>query len=184
MDWNETTEAEMMRRASSGDQEACERLYHRHSSSVRSWCWRITRNVADAEDLTQEVFMRLFVKLPTFRHESTLRTWLYRVAVNCALMHLRQRKRAAISLPGIFELETAMSVGKLKLQNSTPTSASERLMISQAVDTLPFGKRSVFIMHDISGFSHKEIAECLSLSIENSKCRLRRARLELRSALS
>jgi RNA polymerase sigma factor (sigma-70 family) len=179
MHWDETIETEMVHRACSGDQNADERLYRRHLPSVRAWCLQITRNVADADDLTQEVFMRLFLKLPAFRRESSLRSWLYRVAVNCALMHLRKRGARATSIDAILEVEASVLAAKLNRKNTTAASAREHLIIDQAVGTLTIGKRSVFILHDVSGFRHKEIAERLGLSIESSKSRLRRARKEL-----
>jgi RNA polymerase sigma factor (sigma-70 family) len=184
MHWDETIETEMMHRACNGDQDAYERLYHRHLPSVRAWCLRITRNFADAEDISQEVFMRLFLKLPAFRRESSLRSWLYRVAVNCALMHLRKRGQPSPSLEAVLEVETSLLAVKLDRRNTSTASASQGLIIDEAVGALPLKKRSVFILHDVSGFRHKEIAERLSLSIESSKSRLRRARRELRLLLT
>ena len=137
----ETDEDAMIQQARDGDMEACKCLYERHLPSVRSWCWQITRNFADVEDLTQEVFMRLFAKLPTFRQESTLRSWLYRVAVNCALMHLRQRKRDVASLDAILEIEASVLAVKVSLQSSTAASAAERAIINQALAMLPASKR-------------------------------------------
>jgi RNA polymerase sigma-70 factor, ECF subfamily len=183
MEWNHTIETEMLRRASGGDQEAYEHLYHKHLPSVRSWCWQITKSFADVEDLTQEVFMRFYLKLPTFRHESSLRTWLYRVAVNCSLMHLRQRKRATVSLDTI-EIHAPRLAARIAAQSATRTTgAGERLIIEQAIRALPLGNQSVLIMHDISGLRHNEIAHRLGLSMEGSKCRLRRARRDLRLLL-
>lgn len=180
----ETDEDATIQQARNGDMEACKSLYERHLPSVRSWCWQITRNFADAEDLTQEVFMRLFTKLPTFHQQSTLRTWLYRVAVNCALMHRRQRKRDAASLDAILEIEASVLAAKVRLHSSTAASAAERVIIDQALAMLPAGKRSVFIMYEVSGLKHNEIAQRLGLSVEGSKCRLRRARQELRLMLA
>jgi RNA polymerase sigma-70 factor (ECF subfamily) len=177
-------ETEMIGRARSGDHGAYEYLYRHHAATVRSWCWHITRNCADADDLAQEVFMRLFLNLPSFRCESKLRTWLYRVVVNCALMQLRRQKRTIPSLNSIVSRDAPLLNDESTLENTIPPSARERVIIMQALDALPPAKRSVFIMHDVSGFTHREIARHLSLSIESSKCRLRRARMELRSVLS
>jgi RNA polymerase sigma-70 factor (ECF subfamily) len=134
-------------------------------------------------DIGQEVFMRLFLKLPAFRRESSLRSWLYRVAVNCALMHLR-KKPAAMSLNAILEMEPSLLTSRLYMLTTTAALAGDRLIMNQAVGTLPPGKRSVFILHDVSGFRHKEIAEHLRMSIDSSKSRLRRARMELRLLLT
>ena len=177
-------ETEMISRARSGDQAAYEHLYRQYATTVRSWCWHMTRNYADADDLAQEVFMRLFVKLPTFRCESTLRTWLYRVVVNCALMQFRKQKRTSRSLHSILPRETSLRSPELPLEIAIPASAGARVIIKQALQGLPPAKRSVFLMHDVSGFTHQEIAQRLCVSIESSKCRLRRARMQLRSALS
>jgi RNA polymerase sigma-70 factor (ECF subfamily) len=179
-----TDETDLISRAREGDAGAYEHLYRQYVATVRSWCWHITRNGADADDLAQEVFLRLFLNLPTFRCKSKLRTWLYRVAVNCALMQLRQRRRTIPSLNAILPRESGLEDSDPRLDQMVPPSARERVIIMQAVNALPAAKRSVFMMHDMSGFTHKEIAQHLSLSMEGSKCRLRRARMELRSVLA
>jgi len=179
-----TEEMYMICRAREGDAGAYEHLYREYAATVRSWCWHMTRNTADADDLAQEVFMRLFLSLPTFKCKSKLRTWLYRVAVNCALMQLRQRKRRIPSLSAILPREADRDNAEPRLDPIVPPSARERVIMMQAVNALTPAKRSVFIMHDMSGFTHKEIAQHLRLSLEGSKCRLRRARIELRSVLA
>lgn len=177
-------ERDMICRARGGDSAAYEHLYRQYSATVRTWCWHITHDCADAEDLSQEVFLRLFLSLPKFRCESTLRTWLYRVAVNCALMQLRKRKRTIPSLNAVLPTEPSSIGTDLTLEQAVPPRARELVTIMQAVETLPPAKRSVFILHDISGFTHREIAQQLRLSVEGSKCRLRRARMELRGVLA
>ena len=177
-------ELEMICRARGGDSAAYEHLYRHYSATVHSWCLQITCNCADAEDLAQEVFLRLFLKLPTFRGDSKLSTWLYRVVVNCALMQFRKHKRTVPSVSAVLPKQPSSFDGDITLEQTVPASAREVVMIMQAVATLAPGKRSVFIMHDVSGFTHREIAQRLHLSIEGSKCRLRRARMELRSVLA
>jgi RNA polymerase sigma-70 factor (ECF subfamily) len=175
-------ETETIQRASTGDSAAWEQLYYQHRPSVRSWCWQMTHNSADADDLTQEVFLRFFLGLATFRHEAKLRTWLYRVTVNCVLMYRRKSQAREVACGSLMNDDGSFH-NKPEFLTRISTPNIDSLVLRQAIDTLPIERRSVLVLHDISGMSHGDIAERLCLSVENSKRRLRRARLQLRGVL-
>ena len=163
-----------------GDPACFESLYHLHKRHVYTLCLRITRNTSDAEDLTQEVFLQLFRKVGTFRGDSAFSTWLHRVAMNVVLMHLRKR-----TLPLAPEPLDAQLDGTAKKEIGTTDQrlsvAVDRIVIERSVGRLPAGYRAVFLLHDVQGYEHKEIAQLMRCSVGNSKSQLHKARLKLRS---
>ena len=179
------TEAEAIRLAQDGDAVGFERLYQLHSGRVYCLCLRMAKNRTEAEDLTQEAFLQLFRKIYTFRGQSSLHTWLHRLTVNIALMKFRQRKHLEISLdgpaePGTEESKPPMEAGGPDLQLS---GLLDRVNLKKAVDQLPNGYREVFVLHDVEGYDHSEIAKLLGFSIGNSKSQLFKARVRLRGLL-
>jgi RNA polymerase sigma-70 factor, ECF subfamily len=183
-DTGELAEADAIRLAQRGDGAAFERLYHLHSRRVYSLCLRMVGNPAAAEDLAQEAFLQLFRKIQTFRGESAFSTWLHRLTVNVVLMRLRRRNVMEISLNEISEQDEESSpprevgAADLKLSGSV-----DRVNLQRAVDQLPPGYRAVFVLHDVEGYEHNEIADMLSCSIGNSKSQLHKARSRLRELL-
>jgi len=173
-------EHEAISGARMGDPACFESLYHLHKRHVYTLCLRITRNTSDAEDLTQEVFLQLFRKVATFRGDSAFSTWLHRVAMNVVLMHLRKR-----TLPLAPEPLDAQLDGTAKKEIATTDQrlsvAVDRIVIERSVGRLPTGYRTVFLLHDVQGYEHKEIARMMRCSIGNSKSQLHKARLKLRS---
>ncbi len=141
-------------------------------------------NIAEAEDLTQEAFLQLHRKIATFRGDSAFSTWLHRLAINVVLMHLRKKGLSLTSLDEAMEPTAedrpGRSFGARDLQLS---GAIDRMTLSRAIDDLPAGYRLVFVLHDIEGYEHNEIAQMLDCSIGNSKSQLHKARLKLRDAL-
>src|ERR1700752_4596621 len=179
------TEAEAIPLAQQGDASAFERIYRLHSRRVYALCLRMVGNPAQAEDLTQEAFLQLFRKIGTFRGESAFSTWLHRLAVNVVLMRLRKKTLAATSLEEVTEPDE--DVGGPRKDIGGPdlrlSGSVDRVNLERAVEQLPPGYRSVFVLHDVQGYEHNEIAEIMGCSIGNSKSQLHKARMRLRELL-
>jgi len=181
----ELSEAEAIQRAQQGDAEAFERIYRLHNRRVYALCLRMVGNTAEAEDLTQEAFLQLFRKIGTFRGESAFSTWLHRLAVNVVLMRLRKKTLAATSLDEATEPDEdaggpRKDIGGPDLRLS---GSVDRVNLERAVEQLPPGYRSIFVLHDVQGYEHNEIAEMMGCSIGNSKSQLHKARMKLRDLL-
>ncbi len=181
----ELGEAEAIRRAQQGDAEAFERIYRLHNRRVYALCLRMVGNTAEAEDLTQEAFLQLFRKIGTFRGESAFSTWLHRLAVNVVLMRLRKKTLAQTSLEEVTEPDE--DVGGPRKDIGGPdlrlSGSVDRVNLERAVEQLPPGYRSVFVLHDVQGYEHNEIATIMNCSIGNSKSQLHKARMRLRELL-
>jgi len=174
-----------IRLAQQGDAAAFERLYRLHSRRVYSLCLRMVGNTAEAEDLTQEAFLQLFRKIATFRGESAFSTWLHRLAVNVVLMRLRKKSGKETSLEQVTEPDEESGTprrdfGAIDLRLS---GSLDRVNLQRAVDQLPPGYKAAFILHDVQGYEHNEIAQMLGCSIGNSKSQLHKARMRLRDLL-
>jgi RNA polymerase sigma-70 factor (ECF subfamily) len=171
---------ELARLAAEGDEAAFEELYRLHHRRVYSLCLRMTQNPVEAEDLTQEVFVLLFRKISSFRGESAFTTWLHRMTVNQVLMHFRKKK----SRP-----EQATEEGDAPVQiergteNPNAMPVVDRIALERAVEKLPPGYRAVFVLHDVEGYDHAEIARTLGCSVGTSKSQLHKARMKLRSLI-
>ncbi|HEY1272627.1 MAG TPA: sigma-70 family RNA polymerase sigma factor [Terriglobales bacterium] len=177
------SEAEAIERAKAGDAVAFEVLYGLHKRRVYSLCLRMTTNTAEAEDLTQEAFLQLFRKIGTFRGESAFSTWLHRMAVNVVLMHLRKKSLPVVPLEETIETEEETPRKEPGAPDPLLAGAVDRLRLQKAVDTLPPGYRTIFVLHDVEGYEHNEIAEMVGCSIGNSKSQLHKARMKLRELL-
>jgi len=174
----ETSDAEtdVIRRAQARDPRAFERLYRAHVPRVYAICLRMTANVTRAEELTQKTFLTVWEKLPLFRGESAFTSWLHRVAVNTVLADLRAEQRRTQRVfttenPGDFETP------------ATPPPAGTRLDLEQAIAGLPPQARLVFVLHDVEGWRHHEIAQQLGVATGTTKAQLHRARKLLQEAL-
>ena len=178
------TEAEAIERAKQGDGEAFQFLYNLHKRRVYSLCLRMTGNTASAEDLTQEAFLQLFRKIGTFRGESAFSTWLHRMSVNVVLMQLRKKSLPVVPIDETIEGEEE---GVTRKEPGAPdgrlAGAIDRLQLQRAVDELPPGYRTIFVLHDVEGYEHNEIAGLVGCSIGNSKSQLHKARIKLRELL-
>ena len=180
----EFNEAAAIERAKLGDAEAFQALYDRHKRRVYSLCLRMTANTAEAEDLTQEAFLQLYRKIATFRGESAFSTWLHRLSVNVVLMHLRKKALPVVSLeestqPG--EEDTPKK--DFGAEDVALAGSIDRLQLQRAVESLPPGYRMIFLLHDVQGYEHNEIATIVGCSIGNSKSQLHKARMKLRDLL-
>jgi RNA polymerase sigma-70 factor, ECF subfamily len=176
-------EAQAIERAKQGDAEAFQILYDLHKRRVYSLCLRMTSNTAQAEDLTQEAFLQLFRKIGTFRGESAFSTWLHRMAVNVVLMQLRKKQLPSVSLEETMEGEDETPRKELGAPDRKLAGSVDRLHLQRAMDELPPGYRKIFLLHDVEGYEHNEIAEMVNCSIGNSKSQLHKARLKLRDLL-
>ena len=177
------SEAEAIERAKQGDAEAFQLLYGLHKRRVYSLCLRMTANTAEAEDLTQEAFLQLFRKIATFRGESAFSTWLHRMAVNVVLMQLRKKSLPVVPLEETLENEEEAPKKELGAQDPVLSGSIDRLRLQNAVDALPPGYRRIFVLHDVEGYEHNEIAAMVGCSIGNSKSQLHKARMKLRESL-
>jgi len=170
----------LAQRAADGDMPAFEELYGRHHRRVYALCLRMTGNVAEAEDLAQEAFIQLYRKIGSFRGESAFTTWLHRLTVNQVLMHFRKK--------GV-RLEKTTDEGDLPVQivqgteNPSSMPVIDRIALERAIAKLPPGYRSVFVLHDVEGHEHEEIAKLLGCSVGTSKSQLHKARMKLRGLL-
>jgi RNA polymerase sigma-70 factor (ECF subfamily) len=182
---SELPEPEAIRLAQQGDAAAFERIYWLHSRRVYALCLRMVGNTTDAEDLTQEAFLQLFRKIQTFRGESAFSTWLHRLAVNVVLMRLRKKTLPETSLEETTEPDE--EGGGPRREVGGPdlllTGSIDRVNLDRAINQLPPGYKAVFVLHDIQGYEHNEIAEIMSCSIGNSKSQLHKARMRLRELL-
>ena len=179
------TEADAIRLAQQGNAMAFERVYRLHCRRVYCLCLRMVNNRTDAEDLTQEAFLQVLRKVQTFRAESRFSTWLHRLTVNVVLMRLRVRSLVDYSVEQMSE-QSEEKVGpprEFGVSDLTLTSVVDRLSLQRAVDQLAPGYKQVFILHDVKGYGHNEIAKLLGCSLGNSKSQLFKARMRLRELL-
>ena len=182
----ELSEAEAIRLAQQGDERGFERIYRLHSPRVYALCFRMTRgNAAEAEELTQESFLQLFRKIGTFRGESAFSTWLHRLAFNIVLMRLRKRNYQAVSLDEMLEPgeKTAGLQKHIAKRDLQLCGTVDRMDLERAIEQLPQGYKAVFILHDVQGYEHNEIAAMQGCSLGNSKSQLHKARARLRQLL-
>lgn len=167
----------LVEQAQAGDQSAFEALYRLHVGRVNALCRRMLGNPGWAEDVVQDAFVRAWLMLGGFRHESSFGSWLYRLTVNVALLELRTTKRRhsrVVTCENVTEFE------KNRESTATPESA---LDLEKAVASLPEQARIVFVLHEIEGYQHEEIAQMLGTAVGTSKAQLHRARQLLRERL-
>lgn len=179
-----TVEVDDVSAAAAGDRAAFERLYRLHAARVYSLCLRMTGNVTRAEELTQDVFVRVWEKLPLFRGESAFTTWMHSLAVNVVLSARKSEaldfgRRAGQGGDGDDETES----WDAQPGPDRVTFSGERIDLERAIARLPAGARRVFVLHDVEGYKHEELAGMLGITAGGSKAQLHRARLLLRKAL-
>ena len=169
-------EAELVRRARDRDQQAFAQLYRRHVGRVHALCRRMTADIPRAEELTQTVFVKVWEKLSLFRGESAFASWLHRLTVNTVLTEFRTTRRREARVFGTDDPTALETPG-------TPPARGLRLDLEAAIATLPPRARVVFVLHDVEGYTHEEIARLLELETGTSKAQLHRARQLLQEAL-
>ena len=181
---SQLNEQEAIGRAQRGDAVAFEYLYKSHSKHVYSVCLRMLKNSADAEDLTQQAFLQVFRKIGTFRGESEFSTWLHRITINAVLMHLRRKKPTEARTEDVDSaLANGEASGEIAADDVSLLGAIDRLNLRRALHKLPSGYRQFFLLHDVIGYKHAEIAGILRCSAGCSKSQLHRARKRLRDLL-
>lgn len=178
------TEAQVIHRARAGDMDCFEALYKQHNRRIFSLCLRMTGNYAEAEDFTQEAFLQLYRKIGTFRGESAFSTWLHRLSVNIVLMRWRKKGLNEVSLEETLEAKSEDGLNReIGERDQVLYGAIDRITLDHAIQALSPGYRITFVLHDIEGYEHNEIAEMLGCSIGNSKSQLHKARMKLRTLL-
>ena len=175
-----TNDFGLAQNAAKGDMAAFEELYQRHHRRVYSICLRMLQNASEAEDLTQDVFIQLYRKVGSFRGDSAFTTWLHRMTVNQVLMHFRKRTVK-------FEKTTEEGETPVQIVSGTENPYRmpivDKIAIEHAIEQLPNGYKNVFVLHDVEGFEHEEVARILGCSVGTSKSQLHKARLKLRKLL-
>lgn len=176
---------EAIRLAQEGNEAAFETIYQMHSRRVYALCLRMVGDPVEAEDLTQEAFLQLFRKIHTFRGESAFSSWLHRLTANIVLMRFRKKRLMAVSLDELTrgDEDRERPVVEFGAPDLRLTGVFDRVNLQTAVEQLPDGYKSMFLLHDVHGFEHNEIATMLGCSVGNSKSQLHKARKRLRELL-
>jgi len=167
---------QLAQRIAGGDMQAFEEFYRRYHRVVYNLCLRMTFNVAEAEDLTQEIFIHVYHRIGGFRGESTMRTWLHRVTINNVLMHFRKN---SVRRERTTEDGTSPEPTQHYTTSPSQTPSLDRIALERAIAQLAPGYRAVFILHDIEGYEHSEVAKICGNSIGTSKSQLHKARKKL-----
>ncbi len=175
------TDLDLARASAAGDASAFERLYQQHNRRVYSICLRMLGNPTEAEDLTQDVFVQLFRKIGSFRGDSAFTTWLHRMTVNQVLMHFRKRGVRMESTTDDGELPILIAVGT---DRPSHMPIIDNIALERAISELPPGYRTVFVLHDVEGWEHEEIARRLGCTVGTSKSQLHKARMRIRALLN
>jgi RNA polymerase sigma-70 factor (ECF subfamily) len=170
-------ETQLIARVRAGDSAAERALYDAHVDRVYRLAFRLAGDDELARDFTQETFIRAFDKLEGFRGEAAFSTWLHRIATTVALNGLRKVKRFR---QREAELDEAVQVAG----HNRAAEPDLKVRLRRAIDGLPVGYRTVFVMHDVEGYTHEEIAGALGVETGTSKAQLSRARAKLREALA
>ncbi len=177
------SERSVVRRAQRGDEHAFATLFQLHNKRVYSVCLLMTKDLVEAEDLTQEAFLQVFRSIGSFRGDAAFSTWLYRVAVNIVLMKLRRKSPPTFSLDEPVSPESPSLRRDFGKNDQALTGAIDRIALRGAIQQLPEGCRTIFALHEVEGYRHHEIAQLLGCSIGNSKSQLHKAKLKMRDLL-
>jgi RNA polymerase sigma-70 factor, ECF subfamily len=182
---DEMSESDAIRLAQSGDPAGFEHLYRLHRRRVFSLCLRMVNNQTEAEDLTQDAFLQSFRKIQTFRRESEFSTWLHRLTVNVVLMRFRKKTLVQRSIDEMTEHDEQSDRPRREFghHDLRLSGLVDRIGLQRALDQLPQGYKAMFILHDVEGYEHTEIAELMGCSVGNSKSQLHKARLRMRKLL-
>ena len=177
------SEGTIVQRAQRGDEQALAALYQLHNKLVYSVCLRMTKDVAAAEDMTQEAFIQVFRNLNSFRGGSAFSTWVYRVAVNTVLMKSRRKTPPVLSLDEPLSRNSPSLKREVEREDLNLRGTIDRIVLRHAIEELPRGCRQIYELHEVEGYAHHEIAEQLQCSIGNSKSQLHKAKKTMRKLL-
>jgi len=182
---NDSSLDHVIRLAQRRDSRAFEHIYRLHCRPVYSLCLRLVRDPVEAEDLAQEVFMQLFRKIHTFRGESAFSSWLYRLTANLVFMSFRKKKLLTNSLESSTETDNERtSAGhEIAVTDLWLSGLFDRMNLDAAIKELPKGYKAIFVLHEVQGYEHNEIAKILGCSVGNCKSQLHKARKRLRRVL-
>ncbi len=180
LDVKNAKDFELTKASGKGNMAAFEEIYNRHHRRVYSICLRMLKNTTEAEDLTQDVFIQLHRKIGSFRGDSAFTTWLHRLTVNQVLMHFRKRNVKYEKTTEEGETPVQVVEGTL---NPRKMPVVDKIALEYAIEQLPTGYKNVFVLHDIEGYEHEEVARILGCSVGTSKSQLHKARLKLRKLL-
>jgi RNA polymerase sigma-70 factor, ECF subfamily len=168
---------DLVARCRAGEVEAFETLYREHASRLYTLACRMAGSREDGEDLLQEIFLQAYRKLGSFKGDSSIGTWLYRLALNHCLDYVRSRRAKMNKLTETLDAETSFEP---TARRDTPIA---RMDLERAVERLPEGCREAFVLHDVEGFDHKEVADLLGIAEGTSKSQVFKARMKLRGFL-
>jgi len=177
------SELDRVRQAQRGDEAAFEALFETYKRRVFSLCYRLTGSAADAEDLTQEAFLKVFRNLSSFRGDSSFYTWLHRLVINEALMHIRKKHVPQVPLEEIKPERDEPVMRDPGRHDHRVTGCVDRVALTRAIAQLPPGYRAAFLLYDVQGYKHGEIARLMNWSLGNSKSQVFKARRKMRSLL-
>lgn len=170
------SDEQLIQRCLNGDISAFRELYDQHNEGIFNIAMRMHHNIQDAEDALQETFVRIFKALPGFKGECKLSTWIYKILLNTCFSSLKQKKSTAERVLNLSKDELPDSTG----QHENPLN---NMILEQEIASLPVGYRSAFVLHEVEGFSHEEIAEMLEITVGTSKSQLFKAKKMLRKRL-
>ncbi len=176
----------IVRRACAGDVEAFGVLYRKYRNRIHALCLRMVKDPFIAEDVLQESFLCAFRRINTFRGDSLFSTWLHRIAVNAVLMYFRRCKTTPtenVDAELAYDEGEPLEGERFHAEDRRLTHAVERIELEHAINSLPPGYRIMFVLHDIEGFEHSEIAAILGCTPGNTKSQLFKARRRLRELL-
>jgi len=179
-DVSQAKDFDLTQAAAKGDMVAFEELYQRHHRRVYSICLRMLQKTHEAEDLTQDVFIQLYRKVGSFRGDSAFTTWLHRMTVNQVLMHFRKRNVKYEKTTEEGDTPEQIEIGT---SNPFRMPIVDKIALENAIEQLPPGYKNVFVLHDVEGFEHEEVARILGCSVGTSKSQLHKARLKLQKLL-
>lgn len=171
-----TSTSAFVQRAQAGDREAFDALYALSVERIYALCWRMAGNEAEGEQLTQDVFVRAWQQLRTFRGDSQFSTWIYRLAINVVLEQRRSDARRSARW-------TLTADGELPERSTRVPDTEQKLDLERAIASLPKGARAVLVLHDIEGYKHEEIAALLDTAVGTVRAQLHRARRLMRERL-
>jgi len=175
---------EMLFLVKQGDEDAFAHLFHSNKAKIYALCLRMTMDASEAEDLTQEAFLQAFRKIGSFRGDSSVSTWLYRVAMNTVLMHFRKKSVKQVLAEQSSTVSDEAAPVEFRSIDERLNQSVERIALTRALRELPKGYRNIFLMHQVKGYDHREIAKLMGCSIGNSKSQLNRAKARMRELLT
>src|ERR1022692_285684 len=177
--------SDVIERAQQGDADAFAVLYHAYKARIYSVCLRMTNNPSQAEDFTQEAFLLVFRKIASFRGDSAFSTWLHRIAINTVLMRFRKK---SISQVPLDEPYCNREGDNMRREYGTKDNRLEgcvnRVALANSIKDLPHGYRTIFLLHEVQGYEHQEIAKLRGCSVGNSKSQLHKAKQRMRGLLT